>query len=213
MTAEQSRRGAFITLEGGEGVGKTTNVEFIVNYLRQRDIDLVVSREPGGTPLAEEIRELLLRVRSESMDPLAELLLIFAGRAQHIAQVIEPALAAGRWVVCDRFTDATYAYQGGGRGMDVVAIAALERLVQADLRPDLTIYLDVPVAVAAARIADREHDRFEREHQAFFAAVRQAYLQRAEANPRMCLIDASVAIGAVQASIARVLDGFVAERG
>ena len=212
MTDACNTLGAFITLEGGEGVGKSTNVEFIVNYLQQSGIDAVVTREPGGTPLAEEIRELLLHIREEAMDPLAELLLVFAARAQHVAGVIAPALAEGRWVVCDRFTDATYAYQGGGRGMDEAAIAKLEQLVQGSLRPDLTIYLDAPPAVAASRIADRDHDRFEREQADFFAAVRRTYVKRAKTNPRMHLIDAGDSIAGVQAAIAKVLDDFLARR-
>ena len=212
MTSAETSRGRFITLEGGEGVGKTTNVAFVVDHLRHHGIDPVVSREPGGTPLAEEVRELLLRVRDENMHALTELLLVFAARAQHIAEVIEPALAEGRWVVCDRFTDATYAYQGGGRSVDTDAIATLEALVQQSLRPDLTIYLDVAVEIAAARISARDHDRFEREQAQFFDAVRQAYLARAEANPRMRVVDASNAIATVQTAIARVLDDFLAQQ-
>ena len=204
--------GAFITLEGGEGVGKSTNVAFMVSYLQKSGIEAVVTREPGGTPLAEEIRELLLHVREEAMDPLTELLLVFAARAQHLNGVIAPALAEGRWVICDRFTDATYAYQGGGRGMDEAAIATLEQLVQGSLRPDLTIYLDAPPAVAASRIADRDHDRFEREQADFFAAVRDTYTKRAKTNPRMHMIDAGKPIASVQAAIARVLDDFLATR-
>ena len=198
--------GKFITLEGGEGVGKTTNLEFVVAYLRDRGVDVVQTREPGGTPLAEQIRALLLEVRAESMDSMTELLLVFAARAQHLASVIRPALSAGRWVVCDRFTDATYAYQGGGRGMDVKVIGTLESMVQEQLRPDLTVYLDVPTEVAARRIADREHDRFEREAQAFFELVRSAYLERARSNAAMEVVDASRELPAVQQDIARILE-------
>ena len=205
-----TNRGMFITLEGGEGAGKSTNVNYVVDHLGKRGIDCVVSREPGGTPLAEELREVLLGVRPEPMEPLTELLLMFAARAQHIAELIAPALASGRWVVCDRFTDASYAYQGGGRGMDADIIATLERLVQADLRPDLTIYLDLPVATAVVRIADRVHDRIEREQDAFFDAVRSVYRARANANPRMHIVDASGTLPQVQSEVARVLDGFLA---
>jgi dTMP kinase len=213
MKQPPTSRGMFVTLEGGEGVGKTSNVNFVVDFLRTRGIDSVVSREPGGTPLAEEVRELLLNVRSESMDPMAELLLVFAARAQHLANLIVPALAAGRWVVCDRFTDTSYAYQGGGRGMAASTIGMLENMVQGDLRPDLTVYLDVPVAVAAARIAERDHDRFEREREAFFDAVRNTYLARVDANPHMHLVDASVPLPAVQSAIVSVLEEFLEDCG
>ena len=140
-------RGKFITLEGGEGVGKTTNLVFIKDYLQQRNIPVVVTREPGGTVLAENIRHLLLDKDSETISEHTELLLVFAARAQHIKHVIEPALTRGEWVLCDRFTDATYAYQGGGRNMRVSTIEWLENLVQGTLRPDLTLLLDAPVDV------------------------------------------------------------------
>ena len=138
-------QGKFITLEGTEGVGKTTNMQFIQQWLQQQNIEFITTREPGGTPLAEDIRNLLLASRDEAVDATTELLLMFASRAQHIARVIKPALAAGKWVLCDRFTDATYAYQGGGRGEDVGRIANLEQLVQGSLRPDLTLILDLSV--------------------------------------------------------------------
>lgn len=205
--------GSFITLEGGEGVGKSTNLAFVVEHLQSHGLEVVATREPGGTPLAEQLRELLLEVRQEPMEGLTELLLLFAARAQHLATVIKPALAAGRWVVCDRFTDATYAYQGGGRGIASSAISTLEQLVQADLRPDLTIYLDVPIALSARRIADREHDRFEREAQAFFDAVRAAYLARAADNDAMHVVDASGELAVVQQGIARVLDAYLRQAG
>ncbi len=211
MSSVRTQRGKFVTLEGGEGVGKTTNLEFIVSWLRNRGIEVVATREPGGTPLAEEIRELLLRVRDETIDPLAELLLVFAARAQHLTAVIEPALARGRWVVCDRFTDATYAYQGGGRGMDDATIQALEQLVQGELRPDLTVYLDVPTTLASQRIADRIHDRFEREQREFYEAVRKTYLARSRQQAHIRLVDASGDVASVQALIANLLEGFLGE--
>jgi len=201
--------GRFITLEGGEGVGKTTNLEFVVDRLKQHGLDVVVTREPGGTPVAEELRDLLLRVRDDEMVPLAELLLMFAGRAQHVEQLVKPALAKGQWVVCDRFTDATYAYQGGGRGIDDKQIALLEEMVQGPLRPDLTIYLDVPVQIAAERIAGREHDRIERERVEFFESVRATYIARAREYSRIQLVDAAADIEQVQADIALILDYFV----
>ena len=138
-------RGRFITLEGSEGAGKSTNVGVAARCLRAMDVDVVITREPGGTPLAEEVRGLLLSTREESVDPLAETLLMFAARAQHVAEFVEPNLAGGRWVLCERFTDATHAYQGGGRGVDAGLIDTLARLVHPELEPDLTLYLDVPV--------------------------------------------------------------------
>ncbi len=176
--------GLFITIEGGEGVGKSTNIRVMEQWLKQQGIAYRLTREPGGTPLAESIRELLLQDHPQAMTSNTELLLIFAARAQHIAEVIAPALAAGQWVVCDRFTDATYAYQGGGRGMPLSVIGELEQLVQGDLRPDLTLLLDAPVEVGMARAGVRgELDRFEQEEQAFFERVRACYRDRAEAEP------------------------------
>ncbi len=174
-------RGKFITLEGIDGAGKSTHIGGIVNLLRSRDKDVVVTREPGGTPLGEKLRTLLL---SQPMHVETEALLMFAARREHIAQVIAPALAAGRWVLSDRFTDATYAYQGAGRGMARDRIAALERWVQNGLQPDLTIVFDAPVEVALARLAKAPADRFEREDRGFFERVRAAYLERAAAEPR-----------------------------
>lgn len=196
--------GRFITLEGGEGVGKSTNLALVVELVEAAGHTVVTTREPGGTPLAEEIRDLFLGVREEVVVGLAELLLIFAARAQHLEQVIKPALAAGNWVVCDRFTDATYAYQGGGRGLSMTQIAALEQLVQGDLRPDLTLYLDVPVEVGQARIENREHDRMEREARVFHDAVRSTYLALAEKETRIRVVDASSSLPEVQQRI-RVL--------
>ncbi|WP_010323860.1 dTMP kinase [Marinobacterium stanieri] len=202
--------GRFITVEGGEGVGKTTNLDFIEASLRAQGRDVVRTREPGGTPLAESVRELLLAPRDEQVSDLTELLLVFAARAQHLEQVIKPALAAGKWVLCDRFTDATYAYQGAGRGMDMSAIATLEQLVQQTLRPDLTLLLDVPVEIGMARASARSApDRFESEQLQFFEAVRKLYLQRAEAEPdRFAVIDASPELPVVQQQIQDVLQRF-----
>ena len=198
-------RGAFITLEGTEGVGKTTNLEFVCGTIRRAGIDAVRTREPGGTPLAEEIRSLLLEVREEPVAAIAELLLVFAARAQHLARTIEPALEAGSWVVCDRFTDATYAYQGGGRGVDQTTIAALENLVHRHLQPDLTLVLDAPFDAIASRLSGRTRDRFEREERAFFDRVRAGYLARAAELPRCAVIDAARPLKPVQADIVEAL--------
>lgn len=202
-------RGKFITLEGSEGVGKTTNLEFISNCLKSAGIPCVQTREPGGTPLAEELREMLLAVRDEAVSSTAELLMMFAARSQHIERVIEPQLHAGRWVVCDRFTDATYAYQGGGRGVDDAQIAALESMVHGNLQPDLTLYLDLTPELAFERIRERQADRFEREHREFFERVRVSYLDRAERYERFAIIDASQALDEVQSSIREVLDRLI----
>jgi len=202
-----------VTLEGGEGVGKSTNLSLVVELIEAAGHAVVTTREPGGTPLAEEIRELFLGVREEPVAGLTELLLIFAARAQHLETVIRPALAAGRWVVCDRFTDATYAYQGGGRGLPIAQIEALETLVQGDLRPDLTLYLDVPVEVGQTRIEGRAHDRLERERRAFHDAVRAAYLALAERRPRIRVIDAARSLPEVQADIRLVVAGFLSGAG
>jgi dTMP kinase len=202
--------GRFITLEGGEGVGKSTNLDLVVDRVQAAGHRVVTTREPGGTPLAEEIRDLFLGVRDEPVAALTELLLIFAARAQHLEGVIRPALARGDWVVCDRFTDATYAYQGGGRGLPAAQIAVLEELVQGELQPDLTLYLDVPVRIGHARIEDREQDRLEREAERFHEAVRTAYLERAAAHSRFRVVDASRPLDAVQAEIQSLVDAFLA---
>ena len=161
--------GKFITVEGVEGVGKTTNMTFIQSWLKQQGIEHITTREPGGTPLAEDIRELLLSPRDEAVNENTELLLMFAARAQHLAEVILPALERGQWVLCDRFTDATYAYQGGGRGVAMEKISLLEDLVQGQLRPDLTLVLDAPVAQGLERANKRSQpDRFEQEKLDFF---------------------------------------------
>lgn len=201
-------RGLFITVEGGEGVGKSTNIAFIADWLRQHAIDFVLTREPGGTPLAEAIRELLLQPREEAVAVNTELLLMFAARAQHISEVIEPALQQGRWVICDRFTDATYAYQGGGRELGLQKVADLEQWVQGDLRPDYTLLLDADVATGMARAGKRGAlDRFEQEQQAFFERVRQTYLQLAQQHPnRFRVVDAAQSLAQVQAQIAVLLE-------
>lgn len=199
--------GLFITLEGPEGAGKSTNREYLAERLREQGIDVLLTREPGGTPLAERIRELLLTPSDEPMAADTELLLVFAARAQHLAQVIRPALARGSVVLCDRFTDATYAYQGGGRGLSEARIAVLEAFVQAELRPDLTLVFDLPVEVGLARaIARGRLDRFEQEAQTFFEAVRQTYLRRAQSEPaRYRILDAAQTLAGVQASIDQLL--------
>lgn len=201
-------RGQFITLEGGEGVGKSTNLAVVTQWLQQRKIDFIVTREPGGTPLAEEIRQLLLSPRQEQVSERAELLMMFAARAQHIATVIEPALAAGRWVLCDRFTDATHAYQGGGRGVSTVLINQLQDLVHSELTPNLTLLLDLPVEEGMARAGQRGAlDRFEQEELSFFNRVRQRYLELAAEQPqRFRVIDASQPLATVGEQINAVLD-------
>lgn len=199
--------GLFITLEGPEGAGKSTNREYLAERLREQGVDVLLTREPGGTPLAERIRELLLDPSDEPMAADTELLLVFAARAQHLQHVIRPALAKGSVVLCDRFTDATYAYQGGGRGLSIERIAQLEQFVQAELRPDLTLIFDLPVEVGLARAAARGRlDRFEQEGRGFFEAVRQAYLQRAEQAPqRYRVLDAGQTLAQVQADIDALL--------
>lgn len=200
--------GRLITFEGGEGAGKSSNMAFTRSWLEERGVQVVSTREPGGTPLAEEIRELLLRPREEAVTGETELLLIFAARAQHLANVIGPALARGSWVLCDRFTDATYAYQGGGHGVDVAQIALLEDLVQGDLRPDLTLLFDLPVAQGLERAGKRSApDRYEQSGLDFLERVRRHYLQRAEAEPRrMRVLDASVELEAVRRQLREHLE-------
>lgn len=203
--------GKFITLEGGEGAGKSSNIPFIEHYLRERGIPLVMTREPGGTPLSERIRDILLDREEQQMTSDTELLLMFAARAQHLEQVIRPALAAGEWVICDRFTDATYAYQGGGRGIPDERIAVLEQWVQHDFRPDRTLVFDLPVATGMARAGQRSSpDRFEQEAHSFFERVRKAYLQRARMRPeRYAIVDASQTLDQVQLQIAAILDSLL----
>jgi dTMP kinase len=175
-------RGKFITLEGMDGAGKSTHIPEIISYLKSLGHEVVSTREPGGTWLGERLRELLLH---ESMDPETETLLMFAARKEHISSVIEPALSSGAWVVSDRFTDATYAYQCGGRGVLAQKIDLLENWVQGDLQPDATLLFDVPVEVSVARLSDaRQPDKFEKESAQFFSKIRHAYLQRAQLNPK-----------------------------
>jgi len=206
------KRGKFITLEGGEGVGKTTNLTFIKDYLQQHAIAVTVTREPGGTALAEKIRQLVLDTDSESIAETTELLLMFAARAQHIQHVIEPALAQGNWVLCDRFTDATYAYQGGGRKLSIATIALLEQLVQGNLRPDLTLLLDAPIDIGMERAQKRgAFDRFEAEKISFFTRVRDMYLTRAAEQPaRIKVIQANQPLVDVQKDIMAVMQLFTA---
>jgi dTMP kinase len=202
--------GRFLTVEGIEGVGKTTQVARLAGTLAGCGIAHLVTREPGGTALAEKIRDLVLKPREEPMPPVAELLLMFASRAVHLANRIEPALSEGKWVVCDRFTDATYAYQGAGRGMPDDDIRLLEDLVQEGRRPDLTLLLDVPVEIGLERSrlrdAGRARDRFENERAEFFQRVRDGYLRRARAEPRrVAVVDAAAPPEEVAARITAVL--------
>jgi dTMP kinase len=203
-----NKRGLFLTLEGAEGVGKSTNIEYITQYLERRGIEYVLTREPGGTALAEKIRDLLLAVHEEPMSELTELLLVFAARAQHLDKVIQPALSKGKWVVCDRFTDATFAYQGAGRGLSVETIGQLQSLVQGELRPDLTLILDLNPEIGLARASNRgELDRFELEQQSFFRHVRQGYLDIAQAEPERCrVIDASKPLTDVKLDLLAALE-------
>ncbi|HYA46062.1 MAG TPA: dTMP kinase [Burkholderiales bacterium] len=196
-------RGKFITLEGIDGAGKSTHMAFIAERLREHAKEVIVTREPGGTALGEKLRELLL---AHPMHIETECLLMFAARREHIAQVIAPALATGRWVVSDRFTDATYAYQGAGRGMAKDRLASLERWVQGGLRPDLTLVFDVPVELAAHRLSGSRRDRFEGEDRAFFERVRAEYLARAAAEPeRMQVVDGSRPLPKVNEDIEEII--------
>lgn len=206
MGSSTKSAGLFITVEGIEGVGKSTNLSFVANELRRAGHAVVETREPGGTSLGERIRELLLSPETR-IGPLTELLLMFAARATHLEEVIRPALSSGKWVVCDRFTDASHAYQGGGRGLPAATIDALAALVQGDLRPNLTLLLDAPLKIAAERQAGRGHrDRFEQEPAEFFGRVREAYLRLAASNPdRVRLIDAGRTLPEVQEDIRRAL--------
>lgn len=208
-------KGRFITIEGGEGVGKSTVITTVQQVLEEAGLRVVVTREPGGTPLAESIRELVLAPREEAMPEEAELLLLFAARAVHLANCIRPALERGDWVLCDRFTDATYAYQGAGRGLDVQRIAELESEVQRGLKPDCTLLLDAPVEVGMARARDRsDPDRFEREAAAFFERVRRAYRERARQEPdRFRVIDAAQPLAEVQARVREAVTGFLRRSG
>jgi len=204
--------GRFLTIEGIEGVGKSTQVARLSEGFNERGIAHVVTREPGGTPLAERIREMVLRnnASGESMPPMAELLLMFAARAVHLTNFVEPNLRAGRWVVCDRFIDATYAYQGGGRRLNVEHIRRLETMVVGARRPDLTVLLDAPVEQALERVRRRNAgsaDRFESERAEFFERVRDAYRARAAADPnRIAVVDASQSVDRVALQILKLLE-------
>lgn len=204
---DQQTPGKFITVEGVEGVGKSTNIAFISEFLQQRGIDLLLTREPGGTELAEQLRELLLKDRVEAVDPIAELLLVFAARAQHLNTVIRPALQRGTWVLCDRFTDATYAYQGAGRQLDTQVINVLEQLVQKGLKPDLTLILDLDPQTGLNRASERgELDRFEKERLDFFQRVRDCYLDIARNEPSRCaVINAALPLEAVRSATLEVV--------
>ena len=201
-------RGRFITLEGPEGAGKSTMLPFVAGLVAGRGVEVVTTREPGGTRLGEAVRSILLDPEQTALCDDAELLLLFAARAQHIAAVIEPALAAGRWVVCDRFTDASYAYQGGGRGIPGERIAALEEWTQRGLQPDLTLLFDLPVEIGLERAGRRgDADRFEREQRPFFERVRNTYLQRAADFPqRFVRIDAATTPSQVEAALQQALE-------
>jgi dTMP kinase len=202
-------RGRFITLEGIEGAGKSTVARYILEWLQARGQRAVLTREPGGTPLAERVRELVLKPDGEAMPADAEMLLMFAARSVHLANLIRPALERGDWVVCDRFTDATRAYQGGGRGLDPARIESLATLVHPDLAPDLTLLLDLPVPLGLARAQARrgETDRFEQERGPFFERVRAAYLAMAHAEAqRFRIVDAGRELAQVQASVAAALE-------
>lgn len=206
-------RGVFITLEGGEGAGKSTNVPWIADYLRSHGKTVLVTREPGGTEVGEAIREVLLSPELPGMNADTELLLMFAARNEHLQTRILPALARGEWVICDRFTDATYAYQGYGRGISLSRIAALEQWVQGDVRPDYVILFDIDVATGMARAQARGRaDRFEQEHAAFFERIREGYLQRAGEMPaRYPIIQAAQARVNVREQLQQVLARIIAE--
>lgn len=197
----------FITFEGIDGAGKSTHIAFVSDYIKQRGIELVSSREPGGTPLGEKLREIVLH---EKMHLETEALLVFASRREHLAQVIQPALARGAWVISDRFTDSSFAYQGGGRGMSLAKLEMLEQWVHPELQPDLTLLFDVPLEVARARLdATRELDKFEQEKADFFAATRSEYLRRAAQFPqRFRVIDSTQSIADIQQQLTAILDAF-----
>jgi dTMP kinase len=200
---KKNNNAKFITLEGIDGAGKSTHLAWLENYLRARGIEVILTREPGGTPLGESLRNILLH---QPMNLETEALLMFAARCEHLHQVILPALKKGVWVISDRFTDATYAYQGGGRGLSESKIAQLEKWVQQDLQPDLTLLFDVPSSLGKERVAVHENDRFEREQQDFFERVRQAYIARAKQYPqRFKIIDSSKPLNEVQAKLQEII--------
>jgi len=203
--------GCFVTVEGVEGAGKTTQLAFMRAYLERVGCRVTPTREPGGTPLGEEIRALLLGHRHDGMALATETLLMFAARAEHLERVIRPALATGHWVLCDRFTDATYAYQGGGRGLPAQRIAILEDWAQGTLRPDLTLVFDLPVEMGLERVGRRgAADRFEREEKAFFERIRAVYLDRARCHPdRYRIVNADRPVEAVRAEVETILAGWL----
>lgn len=202
-----TQKGFFISLEGGEGAGKSTQNRRIVEWLKEQGKSVVETREPGGTEVSEEIRRVLLDTRNAGLNATAELLLMFAARSQLVEEVIRPALSAGKVIVCDRFADASYAYQGGGRELGAETVAVVEKIVLKDLQPDLTLLFDIPVELGMARVAGRgEADRFEVEATEFFERVRQAYLERAAANPqRFSIIDASEDVEQVWSQVRKAL--------
>jgi len=204
-------KGKFITVEGGEGAGKSTNLEIIKQLLEAAGHRVLFTREPGGTPLGEEIRNLLLGHKHDGMSAETELLMMFGARAEHLNRKIIPALETGTWVLCDRFTDATYAYQGGGRGIDPGRIQILEQWVQQGLQPDLTLVLDLPIEIGLERAEKRSApDRFESEAHNFFQSVREAYLDIAKNAPqRVKVIDASLSLPQVQSQIKTVMEAFL----
>ena len=204
---KQDYSGIFITLEGIEGVGKTTLMKFLAEYLHQHEIPLLVTREPGGTPLADDIRHFLLSEHEETVQPETELLLMFAARAQHVQNVLRPALKAGKLVICDRFTDTTYAYQGAGRGVNKAKIEMLENVVQDGLKPELTVLLDAPIDICLERIkARKKTDRFESETKQFFQKARNAYLEMAAAEPeRFYVLNADQSIETLGAELLKIL--------
>ncbi len=202
------KRGLFLTLEGVDGAGKSTHVQWMVDTLTSRGVTVLCTREPGGTPIGEKLRELLLH---EAMTLECETLLMFAARAEHVRSVIEPALASGSWVVCDRFTDATFAYQGGGRELGTAKIEALERWVHPDLQPDVTWLFDVPLEVARERLnRTRDKDRFEQEAETFFLRTRQVYLDRAASQAqRFRVIDSTQPIDAIRTELSQQLNQLI----
>lgn len=207
-------RGAFISLEGVEGVGKSTNLAFTADAVRRAGFDVVTTREPGGTELGERIREWILGGVHESLSAEVEALLMFAARARHLDEVIRPALTSGRWVVCDRFTDATFAYQGGGRGLRGSLLDTLKAEIERGTEPDLTLLLDAPLDVGASRIKSRTPDHFEREQRPFFERVRAAYLDLAARNPaRIKVVDAAAPLADVQRQIDAHVAGLVGRFG
>lgn len=206
---------SFISIEGGEGAGKSTSIEYIKGKIESFGIECLVTREPGGTPMAEDIRQLLLQHRDEVVDPYTELLLMFASRRQHVENVIRPALASGKWVICDRFTDASFAYQGFGRGLDKDFITSLKHFVHGDLNPAMTFLFDLDIEIGMARAGKRANfDRIETEAMSFFERVRQGYLIQARAEPdRYRIVDASQSIEAVQHQLDLFLTPLLTLRG